>query len=592
MEPEDIRDLRSDVNVNIDLLTALTGRLTRDNTFKLVRYQEDKEQQVILDWLTPTDYAPQQNDFLKQWQTGSGKWLLDSAKFKRWSETKNQTLFCPGIPGARKTIITSIVVDELSSRFKDESNNGIAYIYCNFKRQNEQTLEDLLASVLKQLVQARSSLPQTVRSLHDRYRSMKARPSIDDISMALHSVAAEFSRVFILVDALDECRVNDSCRAKLLSQLSQLQTSCGANLFATSRFIPDITSRFERDTWLEIRASKQDMDRYVEGHIHQLPRFVGRDSDLKQEISSEIVKAVDGMDAASYPVLEDLTNCTRFLLAQLHLSSLRGKRSRTAIRDALKKLPTGTESYNCAYSDAMTRIEGQLPDEATLAKEALSWITCAKRPLTTIELQHALAIKDGQVEFDEDNKSDIEDIVSVCAGLVTVDEESGIIRLVHYTTQEYFEWTQKDWFPTAELDIMAICITYLSFTVFGRGPCSTDYGFEERLQLNPLYDYAAHYWGHHARQVRSSHSKIIEFFHREMNVEAASQAMHARKRFSWQDRYSHLFPRRMTGLHLCAYFGIIDVAVAIVGLADLDSRDGYRRTPLSWAAENGHEGVI
>lgn len=592
VEPEDIRDLRSDVNVNIDLLAALTGRLTRDNTFKLVRYQEDKEQQAILDWLTPTDYAPQQNDFLKQWQAGSGKWLLDSAKFKSWLGIKKQTLFCPGIPGAGKTILTSIVVDKLSSRFKDESNNGIAYIYCNFKRQDKQTLEDLLASVLKQLAQARSSLPQSVRSLYDKYKSMKARPSTDDISTALHSVVAEFSRVFILVDALDECRVNDSCRAKLLSQLSQLQTSCGVNLFATSRFIPDITERFERDTWLEIRASKEDIQRYLEGHIDELPRFVRRDLDLQQEISSEIVKAVDGMNVASYPVLEDFTNCNRFLLAKLHLNSLKGKRSRTAIRDALKTLPTGTESYSCAYSDAMARIEGQLPDEAMLAKEALSWITCAKRPLTTIELQHALAVNGGQAEFDEDNKSDIEDIVSVCAGLVTVDEESGIIRLVHYTTQEYFERTQKNWFPTAEFDITTICVTYLSFAVFGSGPCDTDSSFEERLQLNPLYDYAAHYWGHHACQARSAHSKVIEFFHHEINMEAASQAMQVYKKFSWDDRYSQYFTRRMTGLHLCAYFGITDVAVAIIDFVDLDSRDEDGWTPLFWAAENGHEGVV
>ena len=71
----------------------------------------------------------------------------------------------------------------------------------------------------------------------------------------------------------------------------------------------------------------------------------------------------------------------------------------------------------------MERIEGQLSDQAELSKEVLSWITCAERPLTTLELQHALAIKVGQTEFDEGNNSDIEDIVSVCAGLVTVDEE-------------------------------------------------------------------------------------------------------------------------------------------------------------------------
>jgi Cdc6-like AAA superfamily ATPase len=305
IEPEEIAALRSEISANINLLNAFTVRLTRDNTIKLVRYQEDKEHQAILDWLTPTDFAPQQNDFLKQWQAGSGKWLLDSPEFKSWLETKSQTLFCPGIPGAGKTILTSIVVEELSERFQDESSSVVAYIYCNFKRQEEQTFEDLLASLLKQLAQARPSLPQSVRSLYDRCRSMKAQASIDDMSMALQSVAAEYSRVFILVDALDECQVNDGCRAKLLSQLLQLQSKCGVNLFATSRFISDITEKFERALRLEIRASKQDVERYVEGHIDELPRFVQRDQSLQQEICSEIVKAVDGMYVASYNVLED-----------------------------------------------------------------------------------------------------------------------------------------------------------------------------------------------------------------------------------------------------------------------------------------------
>jgi len=109
----------------------------------------------------------------------------------------------------------------------------------------------------------------------------------------------------------------------------------------------------------------------------------------------------------------------------------------------LKKLRTGSEAYNYAYEAAMERIEGQLSDQEELAKQVLSWITCAKRPLTVSELQHALAVEVSEVELDEDNISSIDDIVSVCAGLVTVDEESRIIRLVHYTTQEYFERTQE-----------------------------------------------------------------------------------------------------------------------------------------------------
>lgn len=82
----------------------------------------------------------------------------------------------------------------------------------------------------------------------------------------------------------------------------------------------------------------------------------------------------------------------------------------------------------------MKRIEGQVKDQEKLPKQTLSWITCAKRPLTSFELQTALAVDAGDSYLHKDGLPGIEDVVSVCAGLVTVDDESKIIRLVHYTT--------------------------------------------------------------------------------------------------------------------------------------------------------------
>jgi len=119
----------------------------------------------------------------------------------------------------------------------------------------------------------------------------------------------------------------------------------------------------------------------------------------------------------------------------------------------------------------------------------------------------------GESALDEDNLPQIEDIVSVCAGLVTVDDESHIIRLVHYTTQEYFKRMQKDWFPNAETEITTTCVTYLSFKVFESGFCQTDKEFEERLRSNPLYDYAAHNWGRHAHKVLTLCHRLVNSGH-------------------------------------------------------------------------------
>ena len=282
---------------------------------------------------------------------------------------------------------------------------------------------------------------------------------------------------------------------------------------------------------------------------------------------------------------------SRFLLAQLRLESLIGKGSREAIRTALQKLPTGPKTYDHAYKEAMERIEGQVINSRELAKQALSWITCARRPLTTSELRHALAVEVDKSTLNKESLPEIRDIISMCAGLVTVDEKSQIIRLVHYTTQEYFDRTWTSWFPKAQIGITKVCVTYLLFEVFNTGFCPTDKEFKARLQSSVLYDYAAQNWGYHARTVSINEEQLIlRFLESEAKVSACSQAMVASKTYSGDSQY---VPRKITGLHLAAYFGLRDPIIALLKNGhNPDLKESYGRTPLSYAAERGHEEVV
>ena len=255
-----------------------------------VHKNEDTE---VLNWLTIVDYGPQQSDFISRRQAGTGQWLLDSAEFQAWLDTNKQTLFCPGIPGAGKTILTSIVVNNLYAKFEKDPNIGIAYIYCSFKRNDEQKLEDLLLSLIKQLAQGRLSLPDSVKFLHNNHKDKRTRPSFDEISRALHSITTIYSRVFIVIDALDECQVSNDCRVKFLSEIFAIQTKHETNLFVTSRFIPDIAEKFNQSTLLEIRAHTEDVRKYLDGRISQSEsNFL---KGYREEIKTEIIKAVDGM---------------------------------------------------------------------------------------------------------------------------------------------------------------------------------------------------------------------------------------------------------------------------------------------------------
>ena len=282
---------------------------------------------------------------------------------------------------------------------------------------------------------------------------------------------------------------------------------------------------------------------------------------------------------------------SRFLLAQLHMDSLLSKSTPGAIRLVLQNLPRGVKGLDTMYEQAMKRIDGQEEDFRELAKQVLSWVTHAKRPLTTVELQHALAVRDGAVELDKDFVPEVEDLVSVCAGLITVDEQSDIIRWVHYTTQEYFERTWTLWIPHAQVGIVRVCLSYLSFSTFETGFCPTDEEFEARLQLNPLYNYAARNWGHHAYAASTEVEQLIlDLLESEAKVSSSSQAMVASRDYYG---YSQRVPRQMTGAHLAAYFGLTGVIMALLkNIHDLDVKDTYDRTPLSWAAIYGHEAVV
>ncbi|OBT75334.1 hypothetical protein VF21_04711 [Pseudogymnoascus sp. 05NY08] len=387
--------------------------------------------------------------------------------------------------------------------------------------------------------------------------------SFDEILSILRSVATTiYSRVFITVDALDECQVSDIGRTKFLEAILNLQAECKTriNIFATSRFIPEIRERFTNAIQREIVAHPDDVRRYLDGHIQGLPRCVRQNPDLQDEIKERITNAVDGM----------------FLLAKLYLDALKGKKSPKAIQKTLKDLPSGfqayDETYDKAYEDAMERIEGQINDEKELAMQVIYWITCSKTPLTTSQLEIALAIERESFESDEDNICPVEDMVSVCAGLVTIDEESGIIRLVHYTAQQYFKRTQGKWFPQMETDMAAICCTYLSFDQFGSGIWLEDKQLKQREEDNVLYSYAAHNWGLHAREDSTLIPEVATFLEKQAQVEAASQ--------------SQLYFAAGNGQE-----AVVRLLLAQEGV-DPESMDSYGQSVLSLAAENGHLPIV
>ena len=182
---------------------------------------------------------------------------------------------------------------------------------------------------------------------------------------------------------------------------------------------------------------------------------------------------------------------SRFLLAVLHMESLANHMNKAQFRNALDKLP---KELDDTYDEALQRIANQGQPSLEMAYRVLFWISYAYRPLTVEELQCALAVSPHHSAFDKEAVTPEGTLVSICAGLVAVDPQGRIIRLVHYTTQEFLKKIRDSKFPRAPADITRACLTYLSFD-----HATYDNTQEYNIQKSPFLSYAVQHWRDHMR---------------------------------------------------------------------------------------------
>ncbi|KAF8133575.1 ankyrin repeat-containing domain protein [Mycena galopus ATCC 62051] len=405
-----------------------------------------ENQDIIINWLSPINFFQRQADISQMREKGTGGWLLAHPLFKKWEADFGSTLWCHGIPGAGKTVLVSMVVDHLSTAFRNNEDIGVACIYLNHKEADQKPPAKLLAGLWRQLVVDRD-IGSSAECLYKQHCKKGTAPSLEEVVNVLSSSLKEFSQVFIVVDGMDE--YPEVQRGILLPQLAALGSNVHLMITSRPHIFPE-TFSFPNLETLDIQAAPEDIQAYINTQIKLSPclsRHIKRKPVLQEEILTKILDTVDGM----------------FLLAKLHVESLSTKNTIGDVREAFKKLPMNL--YD-SYDIAMQRIEAQNEDNRKTACSTLTWVVNAKRPLTVSELTVALAIKPGAQRLDEDFLLDIETILAVCAGLVIVDKESLVIRLVHYTTQEYFDKIQVQKFPDAQTEITRTLLTYLAFDEF------------------------------------------------------------------------------------------------------------------------------
>lgn len=263
------------------------------------------------------------------------------------------------------------------------------------------------------------------------------------------------------------------------------------------------------------------------------------------------------------------------------------------MREALARLQKGSDALDGEYAKAIGRIELQLPGWRELARRVLLWITYATRQLSIDELRAAIAIDPKRQNVDLHDYLDDEDqIVSVCQGPVEVDQESRVVRLVHYTTQEYFEKIRDSWVPKGNLEISQSCIAYLSMDVFEHSQRDWETDLSTTIKQYTFLEYAGKNWGVHARTVRDKElqAKIMDFLLDADYLRFSSMVTFGRV---VDDGTYRCHKSDISATHVSSYFDLYHIVEELIQRGeDVNHRDSNSKTPLLYATEKGYTQIV
>ena len=188
------------------------------------------------------------------------------------------------------------MIDSLCDRAGEESI-AVAGLYCDFLSQQEQTTTNVIGAILKQLV-GRRGVPKDVR---EAFQKGKAEfggrgPRLSDLMGMLRAAIASLPRVFICLDALDECL--PKYLPELLSSLRDIVRECPrTKVFLTARphIREDIQRYFSQAVMVPISPNTDDIRSYIEMRLDRDGEPEAMSNELRADIIRVVLKEISNM---------------------------------------------------------------------------------------------------------------------------------------------------------------------------------------------------------------------------------------------------------------------------------------------------------
>ncbi|KAF8242919.1 ankyrin [Wilcoxina mikolae CBS 423.85] len=398
----------------------------------------------LLARISSYNYRDSFSKALHRRREGTGRLVIDTPEFQQWfKESRSSGLWCYGIPGSGKTLLTAGIIDHIFSVCQG-SAVSISYFFCDFANRQSLEICTVLRSLIKQILNVfvDKISPALERGLERAFIESPADPSSDQLFDMLVPITKLYSATtYLILDGLDEC--NDFDRRQLISYLQRLSRNRSQ---ATSGTNSDIAAFIT-----------QELDERI-----QQKRLVVRQPGMIEEIQSALIEGSEGM----------------YLWVAFQLDDICRENNDEDIRRVLKSLPRG---LNETYGRILKRIVKDRKPE--IAAKLFTWVAGARRPLSLLELAEAIAFEPGDSHWQLGGnriQTDVHRMVQNCGNLVILsDDESDderTVQFAHYTVLQYFlsealRYTRLSRtfslrLSEADSYIAKICLTYLDLGDF------------------------------------------------------------------------------------------------------------------------------
>jgi ankyrin repeat protein len=526
---------------------------------------------------------------------GTCAWLLEHPKYCNWLKQFPALLWIKGKPGAGKSTLMKYALRETKKQQVPDYTVA-SFFFHGRGASMQRTALGLFRSLLHQILTQIRPLLSEFQSMFQEKLEARGKPEKDwnwhekELQDFFKSNVAEKGyRIRIFIDALDECGEDVAEQLMDYFQKLTIPTKSALSICFSCRHYPRIGFGNSVEEICVEHQNQQDISTYIQARL----KIAFKEQRNTVEIlEKEILNKASGI----FQWVD--------LVVSKTLTLRRKGKSMKNIQNMLLEVPAALdELYRTIFE---TINEDDRPQTLYL----MQWICLAKRPLSLTELRFAMASdwpdplhrphqSHHQLKEEFESDEQMEYLVrSLSGGLVEVKHQKyeRTVQLIHQSVNDFLiqgglqilDSSNGSSVGQGHHRLSRSCINYATL----EDVCKTAH--EGLVQQFPFLEYAVTFWIWHAERAESENIS-----QNDLSVRFKWPSNHILQR--WIDTYrviNRWYDEHPDGqatlLHITSRYGLLSAVkeMLLEKCADVDCKDKYDQTPLSYAAENGHETVV